>query len=713
VRRGRRRALLAAAGTFVAMSASGAPLAHALPGGSYFELEGNAVDNPGVTGLDWSNAALQAVCDVTTCTAPTVAATGIVSDLPADLTGADATYFQGGGSKDDNDIPQWGTGGNGAPDKNELTNAYAAATRNGNNDLIVVFGADRYDTSGSAEMGFWLLQNEITTGGSGKFVLKGTTTTATHVVGDVLVLSDFTTGGQLGQIAIYKWVGSGGDAGSGGSLQTLAKLAVSPTKADPNPVNPADCTTAANATNAIYCATINRQNETAPWPYKNKDAAGNHSTTTFPQFSFIEGAVNIGHLTGGQCFASFLAETRTAPEIQGAQLKDYALGSFAVCKPTTTMKANAMTSNTTGGVAHLGQSITYTAYEKNDGTDPLNSPSVTGTGCTSWSNTSGDTNTNGKLDPGETWVFQCTTSYATAGTKTVTVVGHGLDPRFGNKDVTFCASPDTTKICDADETNTISITVINPTTDLTATAATASPATIHSGESTTLTFYEKNDGDVILTNPAVTTDDLGGCATTTRVTGVAGGDANNDNVFDPGETWKFTCSTTDITATTTVTAVGTATDPLGATITYPADAQERTTVDVTVINPDTQLTTSASAVITYTFKEFNNGDAALSSPSVSVTAGQCNAAPAYQSGDDGNGKLDVGETWVFTCTKTLAGPTTDTGSASATATGVGHGIDATTADVTHCEIGDGPPSKRCSSTERDATTVTITNAARD
>lgn len=257
----------------------------------------------------------------------------------------------------------------------------------------------------------------------------------------------------------------------------------------------------------------------------------------------------------------------------------------------------------------------------------------------------------------------------------------------------------------------------NPTTSMLDTAATAVPATIHAGESAVLTFYDHNDGNTVITSPSVSTDDAG--CNPTAVGGVAGGDANNDTVFDPGETWAFRCTTNDIVTNATVsgtvvTAIADGLDPIGRHVTFPADAQERTSVTVLVINPSTTLTTTASAVVTFTFSEHNGGDSILASPSVSLEdSSQCDAAPVYASGDGATiGSLDPGETWVFTCTKTLDGPATDTGSTSATATGTGHGSDAVGSDVTHCAVV--PASgKVCSTTERDGVTVTITNAARD
>jgi hypothetical protein len=253
-----------------------------------------------------------------------------------------------------------------------------------------------------------------------------------------------------------------------------------------------------------------------------------------------------------------------------------------------------------------------------------------------------------------------------------------------------------------------------PNTSMLDTAATAVPSTIHRGEPVVLTFYDHNSGNTIITSPSVTTNDAG--CNPTAVGGVAGGDADNDTVFDPGETWAFSCTTTDLVTPGPAVVVATADgfDPLGRHVTIPTYPNETTSVTVLVINPGTTLTTTASAVITYTFSELNDGDDVLASPSVSLAAAsQCDSAPAYQSGDGATiGSLDPGETWVFTCTKTLAGAATDTGSASATATGAGHGTDSVGSDVTHCAVVP-TAGNVCSITERDGVTVTITNAARD
>lgn len=239
-----------------------------------------------------------------------------------------------------------------------------------------------------------------------------------------------------------------------------------------------------------------------------------------------------------------------------------------------------------------------------------------------------------------------------------------------------------------------SLPVCRPSTAL---SASASAPTIHGGDSVTLTFNEHNDGDVGLTNVRVTTD-YTGCAPA-----YVSGDTANAGVLDPGETWKFTCTFTP-TATVTVTADGHGIDFLGNDITYPAYPAERAKVTVTVIKPNTVLKKTASANVTYSYSESNTGDVVLDPPTAGdrnsvVTDDKC-APVTYVSGDtDGDKRLDPAETWNFTCTATIAGPTTATGSTSVTNVATGSGIDPLGRNITYPAY----------PTERDSVTVSITN----
>jgi hypothetical protein len=80
-------------------------------------------------------------------------------------------------------------------------------------------------------------------------------------------------------------------------------------------------------------------------------------------------------------------------------------------------------------LAHGGVPFTDTFIyrESNDGGDPISGVSVSGSICGPATYQSGDTNGNGVLDPGETWVFTCTHTFNSAGTFTDTATASGTD----------------------------------------------------------------------------------------------------------------------------------------------------------------------------------------------------------------------------------------------------------------------------------------------
>ena len=287
-RAGRRsRLLLRSVVVAAVLALAFVPSAQSVHDLSLFELDRNAVDDV-APGNDWGTLFAGG--------GNATRFTGILSDIASP-----GNQFQGGGSKDNNDISEW-LWKQGEPlDKDDITNAYAAAYTNaidtGNNnvgDLIVYYGLDRFANNGSAQVGFWFFQNAIgltdtPTGGGFQF-------SGVHAVGDVLVQSNFSQGGVIDSISVFEWVGSGG---SNGALDLLfsAQDCVGPpgTSAD----DPA-------------CATVNRATQTAPWSYAPKfpDAA---NPTGFPQGSFFEGGINISRLVpDAGCITSFLAETRTS-----------------------------------------------------------------------------------------------------------------------------------------------------------------------------------------------------------------------------------------------------------------------------------------------------------------------------------------------------------------------------------------------------------------
>jgi hypothetical protein len=238
---------------------------------SVFEIDENVVtDNPAKD--DWDR--------IYAGTDHSLVTTGILPD-PAGLT-----RFTGG-SKDIDDVADWHWDDNNSPDKDEITDAYAALYA-GN---VFAFGADRYATNGDAQIGFWLLQGDVGLVAGGDF-------SGNHELGDILVLSDFTQGGGTSTIRVYRWVGSGGSDGA------LDQITVSSSDA---------------------LAEVNEAPVVSPWPYTPKSGTAG----TFPIGAFFEGAVDLGALGISGCFSSFIAETRSSQSVS-AELKDFVFGEFDV-----------------------------------------------------------------------------------------------------------------------------------------------------------------------------------------------------------------------------------------------------------------------------------------------------------------------------------------------------------------------------------------------
>jgi hypothetical protein len=335
----RRRRFLLAPIFIVAVVAlfltTGAQAVHDL---GLFELDRNAENDGAVAGDDWDS--LPGTSDEFT---------GILPDIPTPTN--PGTQFQGGGSKDDLDITSW-LWKEGEPlDKDDITNAYAASYTNtvdtGENDvgdLIVYFGLDRFSTAGSAQVGFWFLQDPdfglTNDAAGGGFRFSGQ-----HQDNDVLVQSNFTNGGVISNLTVYKWVA--------GALVLVTSVSAS------------DCVTSSDDDDAA-CATVNQSPTDAPWDYTPKANEG--PPGTFQTSAFFEGGINITRLVPeATCFANFLAETRSSTPFD-ARLKDFVQGRLGECEATITTTPSAAS-------IQLGESITDTAVVQGSG---VNAPTPTG-----------------------------------------------------------------------------------------------------------------------------------------------------------------------------------------------------------------------------------------------------------------------------------------------------------------------------------------------
>lgn len=240
--------------------------------------------------------------------AKTERATGIVSDaVPA--------VFRNG-SKDTLDVSTWRYDLGSSPPKTDMLHGYAAAysasasATSSAGDLIINFGANRASFSGTASLGFWFFKNPVVRDdATGSFINPITKAPATHAEGDVLIAFEYTNGGAVTAVRIFKW--------SGGALADQGTIGVAPT------TTPSIFCDAGDR----VCGGTNNTNISIPW-------AG-----TVQPGQFFEGGVNITRLLPGSdsCFASFMATSRSSSE-PNASIKNFILSSFPVCKlDVTTM----------------------------------------------------------------------------------------------------------------------------------------------------------------------------------------------------------------------------------------------------------------------------------------------------------------------------------------------------------------------------------------
>lgn len=479
-------------------------------------------------------------------------AAAFIADASSAGGATDPTTFSGFGTSNKNNDPistadcanrtppltgsnctPWGWDAGNVPAKDDLTNVYAYEVINpANSHLILYGGIEREDPSGDSHVDLEFFQDQVALGTKPVF-------TGIRTVNDVIVTMEFLQGGALGSVTIRRWNGTEyvqvGVAGGEG------------------------CFASPGGTADSICAFNNGANiDGGPWP--NYDNHGK-LITQLQKNAFTEMGVDLtALLNANPCLSTFMGKTRSSQSFT-AELKDFAgPHNFDVCQPSTTLSASAGVTIPSGGSTVLSFS------ETNDGNEALLNASVSANNGCSPAYSSGDTDNDGKLDPGETWVFTCTVSPTT--TTTYTAIGTGTGELSG-KTITFCPdpnSPPSGTTCDQDERAQVTVTVIHPSTSLRKTAQL----------NITYTYRESNTGDDPLSNVSVSDDK---CSPVTY----ASGDANNNSKLDPGETWVFTCttSTTDgADFNQTNTGTGSGTDSLGS----PApstDESDSVTVTVT------------------------------------------------------------------------------------------------------------------------------------
>jgi hypothetical protein len=372
-----------------------------------FELDADAHDDPAnEPDDDW---------DTPPNSGGAIEFTGIVPDLG----GAGDKIFAGS-NKDIQDINTWShkPGPLTGPDKNDITNAYAAAYESGSS-TIAYFGADRFSNVGDAFMGFWFFRATVSVNANGSFSGVHTDSNGMAGGGDVLVLVNYPQGANASpEIQVLYWE-------------------TSCTRASNNSPQPGDCAdvnlllkakqTGAQCSAAVpnqdFCAISNPAEIDAPWDYTPK--SGN--VGLFPFESFYEGGINLSILGGNSCFSSFMAESRSSKEYN-ATLKDFVLSSFELCSV-------AIVKNCTDGslnASETGFVYNYNIVVTNDGAGTLHDLLVVDNSGTPGTAGDDDTFTHTSLAAGASVTFTGSfdsTSNQPTNTATVAAAGSSGGPR--------------------------------------------------------------------------------------------------------------------------------------------------------------------------------------------------------------------------------------------------------------------------------------------
>ena len=337
----------------------------------------------------------------------------------------------------------------------------------------------------------------------------------------------------------------------------------------------------------------------------------------------------------------------------------------------------------TGPLLAVGSTATFDYTVTNPGTTALDITSILDDAGTAADNTDdftptfvgGDTNNNNLLDTTETWTYQATRTVTTGQYRNI--INVVANPVAANGD----DIPGVGDVNDNDPSAHLGvnaeINIEKFTNGVDADAPTGPELVV--GSNVTFTYNVTNPGDVALAT-VVVTDDNGTPADNTDdlTANFVSGDANNNGLLEPGETFVYTL--TDVVTAGQYTNLGsvvgnpvdaagadipglvdpTAEDPSNHIGVTPEIALEKLTNGVDADTP-TGPVVPVGSTATFTYNVTNPGTVALDT----VTVVDDNGTPADATDDfnatfvaansdaNGNGRLDPGETFQFTATRVV------------------------------------------------------------
>lgn len=239
--------------------------------------------------------------------------------------------------------------------------------------------------------------------------------------------------------------------------------------------------------------------------------------------------------------------------------------------------------------AHVGDSISYTLTVTNPGNTPLAITDFDDDVCDAAPALRTKQGADSPLDPGETWVFQCSR----------VVVAGDPDRLVNTATVTGMDRLET----EVDSTDDVTTQILRPAIAITKTGTT----TAHVGDAVVYTLVVTNSGNTPLSSVAVTDPRCDGPPVRATVDG--------DGLLSPGEAWTYHCRHV-ATAADGVSILNTAraegTDPLGQSVNNTAN---HTAVllhpAISIVKTASPELVAISGPVTYLYVVTNTGDAVL------------------------------------------------------------------------------------------------------
>jgi len=304
-----------------------------------------------------------------------------------------------------------------------------------------------------------------------------------------------------------------------------------------------------------------------------------------------------------------------------------------------------------GPIVPVGSTVTFTYVVTNTGNVPLANVVVTDDKLGAIASFTGDSNGNGLLDLTETWTY----------TATATALG-GHQANTGTVTGQDANNPPGTSVTDNNPANYYGgpgIKIVKFVNGQDADSPTGPHVVL--GSTLTFTYVVTNASNGPLANVAVADDKLGAITSFT-------GDANSNGLLDVTETWTYTKTAPAQAGQQTNVGTVTAQDAgLAVTGNNPANyfGDAAAIHIVKFVNgqdanspPGPQVTQGST--LTFTYVVTNTGNVPLAN--VVVTDDKLGTITSFTGDTNGNGLLDLTETWTYTQTATaVAGQQTNTG----------------------------------------------------